>query len=409
MISTMTASVPVRELQAVKPKQKRLDSIDLLRGVVMIIMALDHVRGYFHKDAFFYNPTDLTKASTALFFTRFITHYCAPIFVFLAGTSAYLSGQKKTKKELSRFLLTRGLWLIFIEIFAINLFRTFNPSFFFINLQVIWVIGVAMMIMSALIYLDLRAILIIGVLLVVTHNLLDAIHVPGNEWVGIAWAVLHDPTRYHVGNYEIYLHYPLIPWLGTMALGYCAGRLYAHDYNPIKRRKLLMTLGVGAILLFVLIRSGNWYGDAAHWSNQNDAVRSMLSFLNVTKYPPSLSYILITMGPGLIFLSLAENMRGSWQKPVITIGRVPMFYYLAHILLIHILALPAALICGYDLNTMILSGPVNENPALKGYGFNLFVTHVIWISLVLMLYPSCKWFARYKAANSARQWWLSYL
>jgi uncharacterized membrane protein len=391
-------------------KNKRLNSIDLLRGTVMIIMALDHVRDYFHKDAFLYSPTDLTQTSVVLFFTRFITHYCAPVFVFLAGVSAYLYGAKRSKRELAFFLFTRGLWLVIAEIFIVTLGWTFNPTYHIVNLQVIWAIGISMIVLSALVYLDIRYILLVGLLIIAGHNLLDTIHVPGTGLSSVLWTFVHDPKEVEAGGYLVVMRYPVLAWIGVMATGYCFGTFYAAGYDAAKRRKILLNIGLGAIALFILLRSGNWYGDAAHWSVQKNAIFTFLSFINVTKYPPSLLYVLITIGPALVFLSLTERPLNKWADRITIFGRVPMCYYLLHIYLIHILALFGVAIAGYNWTDMtMLSNRVNRVQALQGYGFNLGVTYIIWIAVVLILFPICKWYNRYKSTHQASKWWLSYL
>ena len=361
----------------------------------MIIMAIDHVRDYFHRDAFFYDPTDLTQTNIALYFIRWITHFCAPVFVFLAGTSAYLFGVKKRKKELSFFLLTRGVWLVLVELFIVVLFRSFNPSYTYLNLQVIFAIGISMIALSAIIYLNRYIILLTGLLLIAAHNLFDTVHVGGNSFSAFLWSILHDVNHFAFGRFNIYVRYPVLPWIGIMTLGYHLGSLYASGYDPLKRKKNLLLLGIGSIVLFIILRSGNWYGDAAHWSVQKTFIFSLLSFLNVTKYPPSFLYILITLGPALVFLSFAEKPLNILTKKITIFGRVPMFYYLAHILLIHILATIAALMTGYP-EMIVLNNGVNFIPALKGYGFDLAIVYLVWIGLVLLLYPFCKWFDRYK-------------
>ena len=393
----------------VKIPSKRIESIDLLRGVVMIIMALDHVRDYFHYDAFFYSPTDLSKTTVVLFFTRWITHFCAPVFIFLAGTSAWLYGVKHGRKALSFFLLTRGIWLILVELFILGLFRTFNPSYTYFNLQVIFAIGACMVVLSVIIYLNWQVILAIGILLIAAHNLLDAVHVPGNNVTAFIWSLIHESKRFSVGNITVLVRYPVLPWIGVMATGYCIGRLYEPTYDPQKRREMLSWLGLAAIAIFIILRAGNFYGDAAHWSPQKNFMFSVLSFVNVTKYPPSLLYILMTLGPALIFLSVSETPLKKLGTKIVIFGRSAMFYYLAHILLIHIFALAGVLISGYKLRDMILSTSVNDSPNLKGYGFNLITVYFVWIVLVIILYPLCRSFYRYKAANQTSKRWLSYL
>jgi uncharacterized membrane protein len=408
----MMTNTLIRNLAIVQPpvrltKNKRIESIDFLRGIVMIIMALDHVRDYFHYDAFMFSPTDLSQTNVPLFFTRFITHYCAPVFVFLAGTSASLYGVKRSKKQLSLYLLTRGLWLVFLEIFIVGLFRTF--SYTYLNLQVIWAIGISMIVLSAIIYLPRSLILLLAISLIAAHNLLDGVHVAGNSSFAVLWSILHDVKHFTYGQFIIYVHYPVLPWIGVMTAGYYLGSLYGPHYPAANRKKILFALGVGAIALFIILRFENWYGDRAQWSTQKNTAFTLLSFLNVEKYPPSLLYLLITLGPALVFLALTEKpINNKWMSKIIIFGRVPMFYYLAHILLIHILAIVCALIAGYPA-MIVLNESVNNTPALRGFGFSLAAVYEIWIGLVFLLYPLCKWFESYKRSHQSEYWWLSYL
>jgi len=388
--------------------RQRIESIDLLRGMVMIIMALDHLRDYFHASSYLFGPLDLTRTSPYIFFTRWITHFCAPIFVLLAGTSARLNGSKKTRKELSFFLLTRGIWLIFVEIFIISFGLTFNPSYSFILLQVIWALGLCMIVLSFLIYLPAPLILLIGILLVGAHNTLDGIQIPGQGWTSILWSLLHTQGIFQMDHTKLVVGYPIIPWIGVIAIGYAMGNLYLPGYDPGKRKKLLARLGWGAVLLFIVLRWINGYGDPSPWSHQKNAVFTFLSFLNITKYPPSLLYLLMTLGPGLLFLSLAEKPLGSFTQKITVYGRVPMFYYLIHLYLLHLLAMLAAVLTGYKWSDMILSNFITFTPQLRGFGFNLPVLYLIWIAFVISLYPACKWFDKYKRSHRST-WWLSYL
>lgn len=409
-ISTALPTGPaVFSFPPVLKRSKRIGSIDFLRGIVMIIMAIDHVRDYFHADAFVYSPTDLSKTNVALFFTRWITHFCAPVFVFLAGTSAYLYGAKRSPKDLSYFLFTRGVWLVVVELFILGFFRTFNLSFSYFNLQVIWAIGICMMVLSVLTRLPWAVILGIGIVLVFGHNLLDSIHLQGTATRSIIWSMLHDVNHYTIGRFLVYVHYPVLPWIGIMALGYCLGHMYTAEVDAGRRRKVLTILGIGAIALFILLRLINVYGDASHWTVQKSAVFTLLSFINVTKYPPSLLYTLMTLGPALLILSISEKPLLRWQEKITVFGRVPMFYYLAHILLIHLYALAGAVISGFRAGDMVLSASVNDAPQLKGYGFGLPVVYLVTISLVLLLYPLCRSYDRFKRRHQATWPWLSYL
>ena len=390
-------------------ESKRIKSIDLLRGLVMIIMALDHVRDYFHAGAFLYEPLDLDKTSVALFFTRWITHFCAPVFMFLAGTSAFLVGQKKSRKELSIFLLTRGIWLILLELTIINFGWNFDVTFTNIYFIVIWALGISMIILAGLIHLPQKLILLIGIVLVAGHNLLDNIHVPGNTLKAFGWSLLHDQNFFNWNGKNVLVGYPVIPWIGIMALGYCLGALYTPVFGAEKRKKILLMTGSAAIALFILIRFLNTYGDPSHWSRQQSALYTFLSFIKVTKYPPSLLYTLMTLGPAILFLAFAENIKNPVSKFISVYGRVPMFYYLLHIFIIHISTLIAAeLFTNFSWRVWILKEPLWFTQTLKGYGFSLGIVYLVWLAIVIGVYPLCKWYDRYKQ-NHKEKWWLSYL
>ena len=386
--------------------RKRIESIDLLRGIVMVIMALDHVRDYFHADHFLYDPTDMTQTTAPVFFTRWITHFCAPVFVFLAGTSAFLVGERKTKKELSLFLVKRGLWLMLLELTIVNFAWFFNPEFPFFRLQVIWVLGLGMVIMSVLIYLPPKVILAAGLLILFAHNLLDNIHATGNSVRDFLWAELHERKRFIIGGRMVVTGYPIIPWLCIMMLGYCFGSLYKKGMDTALRKKYLLMIGGAAITLFLLIRGINIYGDMKPWAVQHSFILTICSFLNVAKYPPSLLYTLMTLGPALVVLMLLEKPLNRLGNMLVRIGRVPMFFYILHLYLIHAAALLAIEFTGRSWKDMIMVG--NENPQLKGYGFSLWVVYLVWVAVILMLYPLCKRYDNYKT-NHKEKWWLSYL
>lgn len=389
-------------------KSNRIESIDLLRGLVMIIMALDHVRDYFHADAFLYNPLNLERTSVALFFTRWITHFCAPVFVFLAGTSAFLVGTRKGKKALSSFLFKRGLWLLVLEVTIINFAWFFNVQFSLITLTVIWALGMGMVVLSAAIHLPFKLIFATGLVLVAGHNLLDPIQVPGEDIEAIGFSLLHVFKGFQIGHFFLYVGYPIIPWTGIMLLGYCFGTFYQSSVDAEYRKKILVRVGVTLILLFVAIRFTNAYGDPAPWSIQKNSIYTFLSFINVSKYPPSLLYALVTLGPAMIFLAYSEKLTGRISQYVISLGRVPMFYYILHLYLIHIIAVFAALATGYQFSDMVFNTWVTDSPNLRGYGFSLGVTYMVWIVIVLSLYPLCLWYDKYKIVNRDK-WWLSYL
>jgi uncharacterized membrane protein len=387
---------------------KRIHSIDLLRGAVMIIMALDHVRDYFHDAAFLYDPTDLSQTSTTLFFTRWITHFCAPVFTFLAGASAYLNGAKKSKKELSMFLFTRGLWLVLAEVLIITLGWTFNPVYPVLILQVIWAIGFSMMVLSVMIFLPEILILITGIVLIFGHNLLDAFHATGASGGDFVLSALHEQHFFPGQPFSVMLGYPVIPWIGIMLTGYAFGKMYLPLFDAAKRKKILIWLGLGAIALFITLRYIDIYGDPRHWAEQKTPVLTLLSFLNTTKYPPSLLYILMTLGPAMLVLAFAEKPLNRLTEKLVVFGRVPMFFYIVHIYLIHILAVLAAVISKYEWSDMVLTGWVSMNAQLKGFGYSLWLVYVLWILLIIALYPLCKWYDNYKRAHR-NKWWLSYI
>lgn len=384
-------------------QSNRITSIDLLRGVVIIIMALDHIRDYFHADAFLFSPTDVTRTSVALFFTRWITHFCAPVFVFLAGTAAFQIGRKKGNGELSSFLLKRGLWLLILEFTVINFAWFFNIRFSFVALTVIWALGIGMILLAGLIYVPRRWLLIISLLAVGGHNLLDHYH-PGTVW----WKIIHDQAAFQWGPETIFAGYGLIPWVFVMSLGYCFGELYTPDFNPQRRKRILLILGYSSIIAFIIIRLINIYGDPNSWSTQPSPLFALLSFLNTTKYPPSLDYLLMTLGPSMLFLAVSENWQGKFSSAVLVFGRTPMFFYVVHLYVIHVIALVAAIFTGFTASDMVFNSWITDSPNLKGYGFSLGFVHILWVLIVLALYPLCKWYDAYKQGNREK-WWLSYL
>ena len=371
------------------PAKKRIESIDVMRGIVMVVMALDHCRDFLtHLN---YDPTDLSKASSILFLTRFVTHYCAATFVFLAGTSAYLSiSRGKTKNEAAKFLLSRGLWLVFLELTIIRFGWLMDLDYHFIFLQVIWAIGISMIVLAALIYLPLSAIAAVGFILIFGHDLFDNISTATFSLASKdIWDILHVGGMVSFGNINVLFFYPLIPWIGVMALGYCFGTLFKMD-DP-KRRKLLVTFGIGAIALFIAIRSFNFYGDPSNWTNQYSWYRDVLSFIDVSKYPPSLDYLLITLGPVMLILAALENVHNRITSIFLVYGRVPLFYYILHLYL-------ARLLC---FLTFVVMGKKH------GYSFPLDTVYIIWLLVVFILYFPCRWFMKYKQTH--KQWWLSYL
>ena len=383
----------------------RIESIDLLKGIVMVVMALDHVRDYFHSAAFVFDPTNPTQSTLPIFFTRFITHFCAPTFCFLAGTSAFMVGKRKSKTELSGFLFKRGLWLVIMEMTIVNFAWFFDVYFRNPGLLVIWSLGISMIVLAAIIHLPRKFILLLSLLLIVGHNFLDTVHFNGN----VFWAILHEVAFYKLKDgVEFAIVYPIIPWIAVMALGYYFGAFYDHAFDPIKRKKLFNVIGILALVTFIILRFSNVYGDPVFYKNYGALSKDLISFFNPSKYPPSLDYLLMTLGVMWLFLANAETLKGKAVSFFSTFGRVPFFYYILHLYVIHLVAMLFAQLSGYGWQLMILKSWVTESPSLKGYGFSLWVVYAVWIGIVVLLFPLCKWFDKYKQ-NHKEKWWLSYL
>lgn len=379
----------------------------MLRGLVMVIMALDHVRDYFHADAYFFDPSDMSQTNVPLFWTRFVTHFCAPVFVFLAGTSAFFVGQRRDKKSLSIWLLKRGLWLVIAELTIIKLAWMFKLDYSTILLQVIWVLGISMIFLAGFIHLPKKFMIGLALLVVFGHNLLDPI-APTDTVASGFWTFLHVFNIVNMGSFQVFVGYPMIPWIFVMPLGYYFGELYKPSYDPKLRIKRLFQLGLGLTLLFFVLRSINIYGDPYTWTEQESFGMTIASYFNITKYPPSLLYLLITLGPSILFLAFVENIQNQWTEKLVVIGRVPMFFYIVHIYVIHLLAVVAAMSTGFDFSDMVIDIWVTLQPQLQGYGFDLWVVYLVWIVLTIALYPVCSWYNNYKT-NHREKWWLSYL
>ena len=397
----------VESLREPPARFARLDSVDLLRGLVMVIMALDHTRDYFHREAVAFDPTDLSRTNAALFLTRWITHFCAPLFVFLAGTGAFLSLTRgRTKRDLSWFLVTRGLWLIVLEVTIIQISWTFALPLHGVFVQVIWALGCSMIVLAALIHLPLCAVAGIGVVMIVGHNLLDRVRADSLGGLRLPWLILHQQGMMHWGGpppagFTFFVIYPLIPWVGVMAAGYAFGRLL--QLPAERRHRVLLRLGLALTLAFVVIRATNLYGDPRPWSVQHSPLFTFFSFINCEKYPPSLLYLLMTLGPAIALLPLLERGRAALARFFTTFGRVPLFYYLLHILLLHTLVVVAAFARYGKQVFNLVNGPAPP----PDWGYNLGVVYLIWLGAVLLLYPPCRWWARVKQRN--RSAWLSYL
>ncbi|WP_127131566.1 DUF1624 domain-containing protein [Pseudoflavitalea rhizosphaerae] len=379
-------------MQPLATSRSRIMSIDLLRGVIIVIMAIDHVRDFFTNVRF--DPTDLTQTTPGLFFTRWITHFCAPVFMFLAGTGAFLFGLKRSKAELSKFLLSRGLFLVLIEFTISHFALHFNFRYDLILAMVIWALGMCMIFLSLMVKLPLKAILIISLLLIVGHNALDGISPASLGSAGWLWNILHVPGFFPLGaNHGLVIGYPLIPWVGVMGAGYVFGKYFQQDAD--QRRKIFIRLGLLLTVLFIIIRFINIYGDPQRWSTQSSSLYTFLSFLNTTKYPPSLGFLLMTLGPAIFALGLMERAKGPLTDFFLVYGKVPMFFFLTHFYLIHLMALITGVMQGYDASAFL--NFVNSFP--KDFGFGLGGVYAYWATVVLLLYFPCKWYGRLKAAS----------
>jgi uncharacterized membrane protein len=391
-----------------RPAAGRLTAIDTVRGIVMILMALDHVRDFFGVPGI--SPTNLAQTTPLLFLTRWMTHICAPTFFLLTGTGAFLSLGRKSTAELSRFLFSRGLWLIFLELTVIRCFGfQFNVDYQVTMLVVIWALGWAMVVLSALVWLPTWAIVAFGVLTIAGHNLLDVVRSTNPLWV-----ILHSPGFVvNRPGFVVFVAYPLIPWIGVTAVGYGFGQIYR--WSPERRRAFLSRWGIGLTAAFLALRGFNWYGDPARWAVQTSGAMTLVSFLNVTKYPPSLLFLLMTLGPTLLLLRAFDKFDECEQGtpklllPALVFGRVPLFYFVLHLTLIHFLAVIVCYAENGAAHWMFESPNLGNYPFTPppGWGLSLPLIYVLWIVVVASLYPLCAWFASVKQRRSDP--WLSYL
>ena len=404
-LSAVTSGEPITESATPVPAgRKRLASIDMLRGLVMVIMALDHVRDMVtHSSSTDYSAAvDFGGSSCTWFLTRWVTHICAPTFILLAGVSAALYGamRQRSTGEVARFLVSRGAWLVFIELTVVNFAWSFNLRTL-PNLQVIWAIGWSMVALSGLIWLPRTAIAAVGVAMIVTHNGLDGVQ-PLLSEASPVWVLLHIPGPLTISGTPVaFVVYPLIPWIGVMALGYAIGPYFV-GYNP-ERPKCLLYIGALLTLIFVFLRLTNLYGDPVKWAVHQSMAGTLISFLNVTKYPASLQFLLMTLGPALMLLGLFELLTGRVAGILVTIGRVSFFYYVVHLYVIHAIAVSIGLWQGFgirDMAVLFLDYPAN-------FGLSLGGAYLVWVIVVLAVYPVCAWFAGMKARR--RDWWLQYL
>jgi uncharacterized membrane protein len=401
-IAITRGDASITDASAVSNGRFRVEAVDIVRGLAMILMALDHTRDFLGSGSV--NPTDVARTTAALFLTRWITHFCAPTFFLLTGTSAHLARRGRSARELSRYLFTRGLWLMLLDVTVFRcLGLQFNFSSHVIVLNVLWALGWAMAALSLLIYLPRPAIAAFGILLIVGHNLLDSIRSSQPLW-----------TLLHVQNFilrtpahSILVAYPLIPWLGVTALGYSLGTIYS--WAPERRRALLFSCGIGMVLAFLVLRAIDAYGDRVPWSTQHSALQTAISFLNTTKYPPSLLFLLMTLGPALILLAAFDGGTPRLMRPVSVYGKVPLFYFLVHVPLIHLLAVSACYVRYGQAYGMFETPSIRQFPVAfpPGWGFSLPIVYLAWIGVVVSLYPLCSWYAAVKMRRASP--WLSYI
>src|ERR1022692_1111264 len=395
-----------------KKSALRLPAIDALRGLVMIIMALDHVRDFFSRDAMLFSPTDLARTTPALFLTRWITHFCAPVFMLTAGMGAFLWWQRnRTRKQLSEFLLTRGLWLLLLELVVMRVAYYFSLSLQYpVLLLVLWSLGSCMIVLAALAWLPTRLLAVLSIAALALHNSLDGVQASQFGAAAPVWNVLHQPGAFPVAGLLVIVAYPLAPWIALIAAGFCLGRVFLME--PAVRRRVLLWIGAGSTLAFIILRAANVYGDPAPWTTQRNAVYTLFSFLNCTKYPPSLAFLLMTLGPALLALAWFDRVPLRATNPLLVLGRVPLFFFILHFYAAHLAAaFMAWLRYGQAAFAFLFvpmpsfGGPGQLFPV--GFGYDLWVVYLAWVLIVVGLYPLCRWFAGIKSRR--RDWWLSYL
>ncbi|MDB4887974.1 MAG: hypothetical protein JWN79_3412 [Gemmatimonadetes bacterium] len=388
------------------PLRQRVDVIDVVRGIIMILMALDHTRDYFGDAGA--SPTNLATTTVALFFTRWITHFCAPTFFLLTGTGAYLSRRRRAVGDLSRFLVTRGLWLMVLELTVARFLWQFNADYRITLLNVLWALGWSMLVLGLLVRLPVRVVGAIGIVMIASHNLLDAVQPTTFGALAPLWSLLHSPGfLVPPPGHVVFVAYPVIPWIGVTAAGYALGALW--DIDAGRRRAILLRLGLGCIAAFLVLRGFTVYGDPAPWAPQGRPAMALVSFLNLNKYPPSLLFLLMTLGPVMLVLRALDGRTPALLRPARVIGAVPMFYYLMHILLLHLVAAAACVARFGTLRPAIESPTLDRFPMTQvpGWPAPLPVVYLVWIGVVVALYPLCRWYAGVK--QRSRSAWLSYL
>ncbi len=386
--------------------KNRIASIDIVRGLVMVIMVLDHTRDLFHETALTQQPTDLTTTTVPLFFTRWITHLCAPTFVFLSGTSTWLSLQNKSSiKEHRRFLFSRGIWLIILELTLVNFGIWFDIHFSVVLMQVIFAIGFGFVILSFLLGLRSTTILLTGIVIMILSGLLPLISLPPQNAGTTILNALFQPAFIPLSEkHSVIYGYPPLPWLAIMLAGFGSARIFLKDALTV--RKICIRAGLILITIFALLRVINVYGDGTPWTYQKTSISTFISFLNVNKYPPSLQYTLLFLGLMFLLLALFTNSHNRFSRFLSVYGKVPLFFYLVHWYLIHTALLLVILVSGFQLQDLVFGFNFGRPQAFKA--FSLPVVYVVWILAILVLYPLCRWYGAYKASHRNNKW-LSYL
>ena len=389
-------------------KGTRVEAVDVLRGAAMVLMAIDHVRVYAGVPAGGPDP--------AIFFTRWVTHFCAPVFVFLAGSSAFLYG--RTHSRVGQFLLTRGVWLVLLELTLLRMAWTFNAEFMRFNMAgVIWVIGVSMMLMAALVRLPLPVVAAVGVAIVGGHNILDGVvrdllPTLGQDAAAAVWKIVYvgfyaGPLTVGADGPVLWVLYAIVPWIGVMATGYAFGAVLTLD--AARRDRLCLRIGLGCVVLFAFLRGFNLYGDPQPWSaSGSDGMPALLSFLNATKYPASLAFLLMTLGPAIALVPVFSRARGAVAGMLAVFGRVPLFYYVLHIPLIHAMAIVVSIVTTGGITPWLFGDhPLAAGPPPDGYMWSLPLLYAVWVAAVAVLFVASRWFAGVKSRR--REWWLRYL
>jgi uncharacterized membrane protein len=388
---------------------KRIQSIDILRGIIMAIMALDHSRDFFHIPAMTEDPLNPEITTPILFFTRWITHFCAPTFVFLSGTSIYLQSLRKTRKELAFFLLTRGLWLVLAELTFISFGWSFDYMFRFFFLQVIWAIGWSMVILSVLVLCPYWVPVALGLIITLGHNCIDYIPItdPSAEMAANA-LIMTNHKVYGVGFSRVMFGYAILPWTGIMLLGYAVGRWFnTRLVTPQHRKKILLSFGLLLCALFVLLRFSNSYGDPVPWEARDTATKTIMAFFSVTKYPPSLIYACMTLGPSLLVLAALEGVQNRITNIFNVFGRVPFFYYILHVYVIHVFTVVIFYAQGFDFQDNFTQDMAFGFRPRFNFGVSLGVTYLLWILVLVICYFPSRWYNNYKSTH--KKWWLSYI